>query len=78
MAEKRKHSSPPAKVDDREQSKLFIKKAREIKADEDRSGADELLGRLARMPPQPHQKAPRKKHDDQESQVRKIRKPARA
>jgi len=39
--------------DDEEQSKLFIKKAREIGADEEKSAADELLGRLAKMPPQP-------------------------
>jgi hypothetical protein len=41
------------KPDDKEQSKLFIKKAREISADEKRSAADELLGRLAKMPPEP-------------------------
>lgn len=34
VAEKQKRSSVPAKVDDREQSQLFIKKAREIGADE--------------------------------------------
>jgi hypothetical protein len=40
-------------ADDDEQSRLFIEKAREIEADEDRSGADELLGQLAKMPPEP-------------------------
>jgi hypothetical protein len=41
------------KPDDKEQSKLFIAKAREIGTDEDRSGADRLLGHLAKMPPEP-------------------------
>jgi hypothetical protein len=40
-------------ADDKEQSRLFIEKAREIGADEEKSAADELLGRLAKMPPQP-------------------------
>jgi hypothetical protein len=53
MREKRKHSSPPAKADDKEQSKLFMEKAREIGADEDRSAADELLGHLHTKPPEP-------------------------
>jgi hypothetical protein len=44
------------KPDDKEQSKLFIKKAREIGADEERSASDELLGRLAKMPPEPRVK----------------------
>jgi hypothetical protein len=43
----------PNRPDDKEQSKLFIEKAREIGADEEKSAADELLGRLAKMPPQP-------------------------
>jgi hypothetical protein len=34
--------------DDKEQSKLFIEKAREIEADEKRSAADKLLGRWRR------------------------------
>jgi hypothetical protein len=46
-----KKASP--KRDDPEQSKLFIEKAREIGADEEKSAADELIGRLAKMPPQP-------------------------
>lgn len=44
------------KADDKEQSKLFIEKAREIEADEERSDADELLRRLAKKPPQPRAK----------------------
>jgi hypothetical protein len=45
--------SKKVKPDDKEQSKLFIEKAREIGADEDKSAADELIGRLAKMPRQP-------------------------
>ncbi len=49
-----------AKRDNPAQSRAFIKKAREIGADEDLSRADELLGRLAGTPPQrkpsPHEK----------------------
>jgi hypothetical protein len=45
--------SKKVKPDDKEQSKLFIEKAREIGADEEKSGAGELLRRLAKMPPQP-------------------------
>jgi len=45
----------PAKRDDTEQSKAFIKKAREIGADEEWSAADELLGRLAQEPPKPRE-----------------------
>jgi hypothetical protein len=41
------------KPDDKEQSKLFIKKAREIGVDERHSSSDELLGQLAKMKPQP-------------------------
>lgn len=36
-----------------DQSKAFIEKAHEIGADENTSAADELMGRLARTPPQP-------------------------
>lgn len=41
------------KRDDPAQSRLFIKAAREIKADEDRSIADDLLKQLAKMAPEP-------------------------
>lgn len=47
---------PPRLADDREQSKLFIKKAREIEADEESSAADEVLGRLAKKPPRRRRK----------------------
>lgn len=43
----------PAKPDDKEQSKLFIEKAREIGADGKRSAADKLMGKLAKMKPEP-------------------------
>jgi hypothetical protein len=42
--------------DDNEQSKLFISKAREIEADEKSSASDHLLGRLAKMKPEPRVK----------------------
>lgn len=42
--------------DDDEQSRLFIKKAREIGADEKNSRADELIGHLAKKPPEPRKK----------------------
>jgi hypothetical protein len=48
------------KPDDKEQSNLFIKKAREIGADEQRSAADELLGKLAKTPPEPRTKKKRR------------------
>jgi hypothetical protein len=48
------------KHDDKEQSRLFIKKAREIGADEQRSAADELLGKLAKTPPEPRTKQRRR------------------
>jgi hypothetical protein len=46
-----------SKADDKEQSKLFIEKAREIGADEDKSKADELIKRLAKTPPEPRNKS---------------------
>ncbi len=51
---KNKHSSHNR--DDEEQSRLFIKKASEIGADEERSASDELIGQLAKKPPEPRQK----------------------
>jgi len=45
------------KQDDKEQSKRFIEKAREIGADEEKSAAGELLGRLAKMPPEHRHKS---------------------
>jgi hypothetical protein len=47
--------------DDKEQSKLFIEKAREIGADEDQSKSDELLCRLAKTPPEPRNSHEKKK-----------------
>lgn len=46
-------SKEKSRRDDKEQSRLFIKTAREVGADEEKSAADELIGRLAKMPPQP-------------------------
>ncbi|WGR90994.1 hypothetical protein MTX20_20455 [Bradyrhizobium sp. ISRA435] len=53
----------PQKPDDPEQSKAFIEKAREIGADEEKSAADELMGRLAKKPPKPHVPAAKRKPD---------------
>jgi len=47
----------PAKRDDKEQSRLFIDKAREIEANEKTSASDLLLGRLAKMKPEPRKKS---------------------
>lgn len=44
------------KRDDAAQSRTFIEKAREIGADEKRSEADNLVGRLAKQPPEPRAK----------------------
>jgi hypothetical protein len=46
-------SKEKSRRDDKEQSRLFIKTARECGTDEEKSAADELIGRLAKMPPQP-------------------------
>jgi hypothetical protein len=54
-------SKEKSRRDDKEQSRLFIKTARECGADEEKSAADELIGRLAKMPPQPQGKAHSKK-----------------
>jgi hypothetical protein len=51
-----KQRKPNQRHDDKEQSKLFIEKAREIGTDEEKSAADALLGRLAKMPPEPRTK----------------------
>jgi hypothetical protein len=48
-----KKATTAYRKDDKEQSKLFIEKAREIGADEDKSAADELMKRLAKKPPEP-------------------------
>jgi hypothetical protein len=47
------------KRDDPRQSRLFIQKAHELGTDEEKSAADELLGRLAKMPRRPRTKKPR-------------------
>ena len=50
-----KKSPKPHRRDDPEQSRRFIRKAREIGADKD-SCADAIMGRLAHTPPQPRTK----------------------
>jgi hypothetical protein len=42
-----------APQDDPKQSRLFIEKAREIGADEEHSASDEIIGQLAKKPPEP-------------------------
>ena len=54
LATKRDHIPKP---DDRDQSKAFIEKAREIGADEEHSAADELMKRLAEKKPEPRTKS---------------------
>lgn len=49
-----------SKPDDKEQSKLFIEKAREIGADEEKSAADELLRKLHAKPHETRTSARRK------------------
>ncbi|WP_181174950.1 MULTISPECIES: hypothetical protein [unclassified Mesorhizobium] len=44
------------KADNPSQSRAFIEKAREIEADEKKSAADALMGKLAHMPPDHKQK----------------------
>ncbi|UVK54926.1 hypothetical protein DBIPINDM_001406 [Mesorhizobium sp. AR02] len=46
-----------AKMKQADQSAEFIRVAREIGADEDKSAADALLGKLAHMPPAPKPKS---------------------
>jgi hypothetical protein len=47
---------PVVRPDDKEQSKLFIRTAREREADEGKSASDQLFGPLAKMPPEPRKK----------------------
>lgn len=44
------------KPDDPEQSKRFLERVREIEADEKTSASDLLLGRLAKMKPEPRKR----------------------
>lgn len=46
-------SSKP-RPDDPEQSRAFIEKALEVEADEKKSAADKVMGRLAEKKPEPH------------------------
>ena len=56
MTEAKSQGRKVAKPDSPEQFAAFIKKAREIEADEEHSAADLLLGRLAKMKPEPRKK----------------------
>ncbi len=47
------NTQPVLESDDPKQSKAFIDKAREVEADEDRSAADKLMGRMAKTKPGP-------------------------
>jgi hypothetical protein len=49
-------ASKNVKPDDKEQSRAFIEKAREIGADEKHSAADKLMERLAKTKPEPRTK----------------------
>ncbi len=57
------------KSDDKAQSKAFIEKAREIGADEEKSGADDLIGRLAKIPPKPRTKRSTKERRQNQSEA---------
>jgi len=48
------------KPDDKAQSKRFLETAREIGASEDDSAAADLMGKLAKLPPQPKKTEPGK------------------
>jgi hypothetical protein len=58
----RKNSAKPTAADKR-QSAAFIEKSREIGADEESSCADELLGRLAKIPPKPKRPSAKAKNE---------------
>jgi hypothetical protein len=47
------------KLDDKEQSRRFIEKAREIGADEEHSAADKLMETLAKAPKEPRSRTKR-------------------
>jgi hypothetical protein len=53
MKVKRQAAKVSPKLDDPEQSRAFIEKAREIGADEKHSAADKLMERLAKTKPEP-------------------------
>jgi hypothetical protein len=56
MTRKKKTALPKAdrRRDDPAQSRVFIKKAREVEADETNSEAEAVLGVLAKKPPTRH------------------------
>ncbi len=68
-----KESKPTNAAD---QSARFIETARKIGADEESSAADELMGRLARTPPQPMKDVPRKRGESKgKESARRMGKP---
>jgi hypothetical protein len=50
-------TKPKTVPDDKEQSERFMETARKVGANRESSAADELLGRLAKQPPQARPKA---------------------
>jgi hypothetical protein len=58
MKPKQTKKPKAAKHDDPSQSRIFMSKAREIGADEERSAADEVMRRLHQKPHEPHGKKP--------------------
>jgi hypothetical protein len=48
--------TPKTKPDDKEQSRLFVEAARKRGATKGALPADELMGKLAKMPPEPRGK----------------------
>jgi hypothetical protein len=67
------NAKKPAKQDDKEQSKLFIEKAREIGADEKHSAADKLMERLAKTKPEPRKQKIVRKNSDVRCRPRTVR-----
>jgi len=56
MVQKNQKVPKAVQRDDPEQSQLFLKKAREVQADRKQSRANELIGHLAKKPPEPRKK----------------------
>jgi hypothetical protein len=56
MAISKRSDVSKGRRDDPAQSRAFIKKAREISSDEKHSASDELIGQLAKKPPEPRKK----------------------
>lgn len=63
----------PKRRDDSEQSRLFIKTARELGADEEQSQADALLDVLHRTAPETHDRLKRKRRSTRKGERRQSR-----